>query len=395
MRAFAASARDRRVEDEGLPARREDEPHQHLDGRRLAGAVRPDEAEDLALLHRRASGRRRRDTPAPATPTSNIFVSPSVRRIIARIIGRRPPASTPRLPPTRPAPRHALPLTKIVTRPHPLPFFVHDTRARPPESDPRGWRREEAGTARASGLLVRAHRLARPETGRAAHGSAHQSEESHEEGRQGLHPHRAHDRRRHHRHPRRDRDPELPQVPAPREVRRAARRTSTAWFKAEESLRQGERNIPAAVAGAVRAYAASTSFRLRLPAARPRAVEEHLGAARPRGLAARSTGSSRATRTAATSAHRRRQRPRCAHVRHLAHAPGRVGHRRRRGRGRAIRLRPAVQAASSTRRRAVAAREPRPATCVARSAAARPTPLGQVQRSPTTTPSSSDRSELS
>ena len=49
-----ALARDRVVEDEGLAARRVDEPHQHLDGGRLPGAVRPDEPEDLALPRRRA-----------------------------------------------------------------------------------------------------------------------------------------------------------------------------------------------------------------------------------------------------------------------------------------------------------------------------------------------------
>ena len=68
-----ALARDRRVEDEGPPARREDEPHQHLDGGRLAGAVRPDEAEDLALLDREREvvdgvdrGGRRPRTPSSA-----------------------------------------------------------------------------------------------------------------------------------------------------------------------------------------------------------------------------------------------------------------------------------------------------------------------------------------
>jgi len=50
--ALRGAARDRRVEDEGLAAGRVDEAHQHLDGGRLAGAVRADEPEDLALLHR-------------------------------------------------------------------------------------------------------------------------------------------------------------------------------------------------------------------------------------------------------------------------------------------------------------------------------------------------------
>jgi hypothetical protein len=41
---------DRPAEDARLPRRREDEPHQHLERRGLAGAVGAEEAEDLVLL---------------------------------------------------------------------------------------------------------------------------------------------------------------------------------------------------------------------------------------------------------------------------------------------------------------------------------------------------------
>ena len=43
--------RDGRVVDEGPSRGGEDEPHEHLDGGGLPGAVRPDEAEDLPVLH--------------------------------------------------------------------------------------------------------------------------------------------------------------------------------------------------------------------------------------------------------------------------------------------------------------------------------------------------------
>ena len=46
------------------PARRRDEPHQHLDRRRLARAVRPEEAEDLPARHLEANAAHGLDAPA-------------------------------------------------------------------------------------------------------------------------------------------------------------------------------------------------------------------------------------------------------------------------------------------------------------------------------------------
>src|SRR5438067_12482425 len=47
-----AAIGDGKPEDAGLTGRRADQPRQDLDGGRLAGPVRPEEAEHLAGLHR-------------------------------------------------------------------------------------------------------------------------------------------------------------------------------------------------------------------------------------------------------------------------------------------------------------------------------------------------------
>ena len=49
---LAPVVRHAMVEDLGVPAGRVDEPHDHADGRGLAGSVRPQEPEDVAPAHR-------------------------------------------------------------------------------------------------------------------------------------------------------------------------------------------------------------------------------------------------------------------------------------------------------------------------------------------------------
>ena len=73
----SGSFHDVRPEHEGLPAVRSEDPRQHPHGRGLARAVRPDEAEDLALPDRQVKAVDRRTSPYLLTRPVDLALSAS------------------------------------------------------------------------------------------------------------------------------------------------------------------------------------------------------------------------------------------------------------------------------------------------------------------------------